>query len=89
MNVEERRISVAEIINAIQKGELQEAFGVGTAATITHIKTIHYDGIDYELPDVKTRQVSNRLAETLNGIRTGKIPDEYEWNLRLSEYVGY
>ena len=43
--VEERRISIDEVIEAHGNGTLEDAFGTGTAVTITHIKTIGFNGI--------------------------------------------
>lgn len=83
MRVEERPISVKEIISAIEKGWLQEAFGAGTAATVAQIKVIHHEGIDYELPSVENRVYSNRFMKTLNDIKTGKIADPHGWIYRV------
>lgn len=77
--VEERKVSVAEVMAAIQEGTLQEAFGCGTAAVISHIVTIGYQGRDYELPAVSSRKYSTRLAQALDDIRTGKQPDTHNW----------
>ena len=37
LKVEERPIKVDEVIEAIENGSLTEAFGIGTAATVSHI----------------------------------------------------
>jgi branched-chain amino acid aminotransferase len=81
--VEERPISVVELIAAIEDGSLKEAFGVGTAATIAHIATIANDGVDYELPGDERWEFSNRVLATLDGIKTGRIEDKFGWNLEV------
>lgn len=78
--VEERRVSVAEVIEGIKEGKLTEAFGVGTAATITHISEIGFDGRIYQLSDPATRPFSNKTLKTLNEIRYGLVPDKFGWN---------
>lgn len=83
VQVEERKVSVTEVIEAAKKGRLQEAFGIGTAATISHIKVIGHEGTDYELPDVETREISNRIKNTLNDIKTGKVEDKFGWITRI------
>lgn len=83
MKVEERRISIKEIVQAIEQGRLQEAFGAGTAATVAQIKTLHNDGIDYELPDVAGRKYSNQFLDTLNKIRYGEIEDKHGWVYKI------
>jgi branched-chain amino acid aminotransferase len=59
--VEERKVSVKEVVEALQKGTMKEAFGVGTAATIAHIATIGFEGKDYDLPAVETRTWANKI----------------------------
>ena len=78
--VEERRISVDEIITGIKEGRITDAFGVGTAATIAHIAQIGYEGEVYNLPDPAARVFSNRVLKTLNELRYGVSPDEFGWN---------
>ncbi len=79
LKVEERPIKVAEVINAIEKDILTEAFGIGTAATISHISTIGFEGSDYLLPPAEGRDISNRLLSELNKIKNGLIEDPHGW----------
>lgn len=79
--VEERNVSVKEVIEAVEKGTLKEAFGTGTAATIAHIAVINNDGQDYQLPPIETREFSNRVLKELNDIKTGRIDDRNHWNV--------
>lgn len=79
MKVEERKISIKEILEAHQNGTLQEAFGVGTAATIAHIVGIGYEGQHFDLPPVEARKFSTRVDETLRNIRKGKAEDKFNW----------
>ena len=79
MNVEERKVAVAEVVEAAQNGSLQEAFGCGTAAVISQIATIGYRGTDMQLPPVEGRKYSLAFAQELNAIRTGKTADKHGW----------
>lgn len=83
LNVEERPIKVEEVINAIKDGSLTEAFGIGTAATISHIATIGHDGTDYDLPALETRKISNRLLDELNKIKMGEAEDKHGWIMKV------
>src|SRR6202008_2662718 len=49
MQVEERKISIDEVIESYKQGLLDEAFGVGTAATVAQIALIGYEEKDYPL----------------------------------------
>ena len=78
MKVEERKVSVEEVMLALDKGTLQEAFGVGTAATIAPIATIHHEGIDFQLPE--TRNFAPKILKALNDIKFGIAEDVHGWN---------
>lgn len=83
MNVEERKISIQEILDAHAKGQIKEAFGVGTAATIAPIIGIGYQDNYMELPSVAERKFSNKVDETLRNIRKGKIEDKMGWMYKV------
>ena len=59
------------------------AIGTGTAVTITHIKTIGYNGNDYELPEISTREKSLKILNQLEEIKLGKREDPYNWVVTL------
>lgn len=77
--VEERRLSVEELVDAMKSGNLQEAFGAGTAASISHISEIGYEGKDYMLPAVEHREISPKILTALNEIKTGRREDKFDW----------
>lgn len=77
---EQRKVSVEELLKGIENGEVSEAFAAGTAATITHISKIGFEGKDYELPPVEGREFSNKVLHYLNDLRYGKIEDPFGWN---------
>ncbi len=79
MNVEERKISVDELIEGLKNGRVKEAFGAGTAATIAHIELIGYEGEDYYLPPVEKREFSNKVLNELDSMKTGISPDPFGW----------
>lgn len=83
MKVEERRISVHELIDGLQKGKVKEAFGAGTAATIAHIELIGYQDKDYYLPPVAERKFANRVFAELEGIKRGTKPDPFGWIVKM------
>jgi len=83
MQVEERRISVKELVEALQQGRVQEAFGAGTAATIAHIELIGYEGKNYALPPVEKRLFANKVLTELENIKRGKSADPFGWIYRI------
>ncbi len=83
MPVEERRISVKELVNALEQGRVEEAFGAGTAATIAHIELIGHEGKDYHLPPINQRKFSLGVYDELENIKHGKSPDIFGWIHRI------
>ncbi len=80
LQVEARKVSVKELIEGIEKGIVSEAFAAGTAATLTPIAEIGYEGKVYKLSDPKTREFSNKVLHYLNDLRYGRIEDTFGWN---------
>lgn len=75
--VEERSISIDEIITYHKEGTLEEAFGTGTAVSIAKIDSIMYKDYPIDLPpDNPTAQ---DILDTIDGIKTNKIKDEFGW----------
>lgn len=83
IEVEERKVKVAEVIEAIENGSLTEMFGAGTAATIAQISTLGAYGKDYILPGEEHRTFSTKVGKFLNDIKNGRIDDPFGWNVKL------
>ncbi len=81
-DVEERKITVEEVISSIKDGTCTEAFGAGTAATIAHIHKIGFRGEDYVLPAIETREFSLKVEKYMNELKSGISPDEFGWILK-------
>ena len=83
MKVEERRLSVKELVDELKAGRVKEAFGVGTAATIANIELIGFEGQNYNLPPVEEREFANKVLRELEGIKRGLRPDPFGWIYKL------
>lgn len=81
--VEERQVSIDELIAASKNNTLQDAFGAGTAATITHISGFGYKGQHYELPDPTSRSLSIAIKAELEGIKRGSVADRHGWTMHI------
>ena len=82
--VSERLLSVDELIEALQSGKLEEAWGCGTAAVVSPIGKLAYNDKEYEVCGGKIGEVTQKLYDTLTGIQWGKIEDTYNWVYKLS-----
>lgn len=83
--VSERRISMEEIRSAYEKGELEEVFGTGTAAVISPVGELNWNGEKMIVNDGKTGELSSKLYDTLTGIQTGNIEDPFDWVVKVTE----
>ena len=76
--VEERLFSVEELIEALESGKLEEAWGCGTAAVISPIGKFCYKDKEYAICE-ENGPTAQWLFDTLTGIQWGTIPDPYGW----------
>ena len=83
MEVEERKISVDELLEAQKNGTLEEVFGTGTAAVISPVGKLRYMDDVMVIGDGNIGPVSQKLYDTVTGIQWGKLPDELGWVVEL------
>lgn len=81
--VSERLLSVDELIDALENGKLEEAWGCGTAAVVSPIGKLAYRDKEYEVCGGKIGEVTQKLYDTLTGIQWGKIEDPFNWVYKL------
>ena len=77
--VEERDFTVDELVAAAKDGTLEEAWGTGTAAVISPIGEVSFEGINYPIGGSKIGALTQKLYDTLTGIQWGKIEDKFNW----------
>lgn len=83
MLVQERDVSVSEIIGAFRAGTLEEAFGTGTAANIAHISVIGHEGEDFKVPELHADLFSVKALRFLNDLKAGRTADPFGWITKL------
>jgi len=81
--VEERRISVSEIIEKYNNGRIKEAFGVGTAVTINPINSITFKDKVIDIKVLKQDSFATILKKELLDIQYGKIEDINGWTFKV------
>ena len=81
IDVVERKVTVDELQEAAQNGSLTEAFGLGTAATVSPICTLGLPGRDWDLQDFKNWIVAPKVKAMLDGVRYGTGEDPFGWNI--------
>ena len=83
--VEERKISADELLEAQKNGTLEEVWGTGTAAVISPVGKLRYKDEVMTIANGETGPLSMKLYETITGIQLGKLPDEKGWRVRVGE----
>lgn len=82
LKVEERALSINEIMDAYKAGTLKEIFGTGTAATISMIKELKYK--DFVMPfDVATWKTAPEVKRRMDAIKYGQEPDLHGWMYKI------
>ena len=83
VQAEEQRLSVDEVFQAHDEGKLIEAFGCGTAAVVTPIGRLEYEGQVIEIGGGKPGDLTQKLYNTITGIQTGRLPDPFGWVVKV------
>jgi len=82
--VNEREISIDEVYEKHQSGELVDIFGTGTAALIANVEEIKYNDHTIKLSSSQW-QLSNSIKAEINGMRFGTIADKRGWTVPVKE----
>ncbi len=82
VKVEERKITVDEIIESYKANQFTEAFGTGTAATISMIKELRYKDFVMNF-NTDESKVAPELKQRLDDIRKSTAPDNYNWLVKI------
>jgi branched-chain amino acid aminotransferase len=83
LKVSERKVSIEEIYDANEKGQLTEAFGTGTAAVISPIGELYWNEKRITLSGGKIGNLSQKLYDELTGIQYANKPDPFNWMVRV------
>ena len=82
LTIDERKITIDELIAFHQSGELKEVFGTGTAATISLIKELRYQEYVMQF-DTDSWQIAPELKKRLNDIRYNRVADTHGWMYKI------
>ena len=83
IDIEERIITVDELLESSKAGELREIFGTGTAVVVLPIKAFGYQNKDYDLPEIDDSW-SSMLKKKLMNIQYDKSSEYDNWKLKIN-----
>ncbi len=81
--VEERRVSVDELIEAAHNGTLEEVFGTGTAAVVSPVGKLRFKDEVMTIGNGDIGELTQRLYDTITGIQWGRLDDPFGWRIKL------
>ncbi len=77
--VHEQRLAIADLMAAAEEGRLEEVFGTGTAAVVSPVKELVWEGRSAVIGDGTIGPLTQKLYDTLTGIQWGRLPDTKGW----------
>lgn len=83
LDVQQRKVSIAEVREGVESGEIVEMFACGTAAVIVPIAAFKAQGYTIGDPEAPAGELTMSLREELTGIQYGKVADRHGWLTRL------
>ncbi|MFQ5832201.1 MAG: branched-chain amino acid aminotransferase [Candidatus Thorarchaeota archaeon] len=83
LDVNERPITIDEVIEGLSTGKVQEIFGIGTAAIIAPVGSLYFKGKAYAVADGNTGPVTQRFYDELIGIQSGEREDKFGWVIEV------
>ena len=81
--VEERKISLEEIMVACENGSLQECFGTGTACVVSPVGKLVNKNKTINIGNGGIGELSQKLYDTLTGIQYNRIDDKFGWRFKV------
>lgn len=77
--ISEERLDIAQILADIDSGRITEVFGCGTAAVISPVGGLCFNGTDHQINNNQAGAVSKHLYDELTGIQYGTKEDRFGW----------
>ena len=81
--VEERQISVDEVIKTAESGEMEECFGTGTAAVVSPVGELRYENEKMPISKNHIGELTQRIYDTITGIQLGRIEGPEGWSVEV------
>ncbi|MFO7569499.1 MAG: branched-chain amino acid aminotransferase, partial [Smithellaceae bacterium] len=85
IKVNERPLTIDEVVAAIGNGSMKESFASGTAAIISPVGQIYYRGKEHIINEGKTGPLSEKLFNEILQIQYGQKEDPFGWRMQISK----
>lgn len=81
--VEERKFSIDEWRDGVRSGAIKEIFACGTAAVVTPVGTLKWDGGEVPGPTEGVGELTGRIRQELVDIQFGRAADSFGWMRKI------
>lgn len=81
--VEERKISVDEVVKTAESGEMEECFGTGTAAVVSPVGELRFEKEKMPISNNQIGELTQRIYDTITGIQLGRIKGPEGWSVEV------
>jgi len=83
LRVSERPIAIDEVVAAARNGTLREVWGTGTAAVISPVGELSYQGERLVINGGKIGELTQRLYQAIVDIQYARVPDTRGWTVAV------
>jgi branched-chain amino acid aminotransferase len=83
LTVEERKVSIDEWTDGAASGAITEVFACGTAAVVTPVSRLAWDGGEVTIGSGEPGPVTMRIRQALVDLQYGRVDDRYGWMHRI------
>ncbi len=83
LTVHERPVSIDEVVAAAHTGTLREVWGTGTAAVISPVGELAYEGAKITINGGRIGELTQRLYDSIVGIQYATAPDTHGWTVEV------
>lgn len=81
--VQERKISVDEVVAAAKSGAMEECFGTGTAAVVSPVGELRFEEERMSIGGGKIGELTQKFYDTITGIQLGKVEGLKGWSVEV------
>jgi branched-chain amino acid aminotransferase len=85
LEVQERKVTLAEVRTAIAAGQINEVFACGTAAVITPVGVLKSENEEIVIGGNEAGELTVSLRSELTGIQYGRVADRHGWMRKLAD----
>ncbi|MEY4995115.1 MAG: hypothetical protein RLZ65_964 [Actinomycetota bacterium] len=85
IKVEQRKVSLSEVRQGVNSGEIVEVFACGTAAVVTPVGVLKSEHEEIVIGGNEPGELTVSIRQELTGIQYGRVADRHNWLVKLAD----